>query len=574
MTRLYNDPADFSDELIDGFVAANNRWVRKVRGGVARVTPTEQGTVAVVTGGGSGHYPAFGGFVGDGFADGAAMGNVFASPSAQQVFAVAKSVERGAGVLLTYGNYAGDTLQFGLAQDRLRMEGTACETVVVTDDIASAPNNETQRRRGIVGDFVVIKVAGAAARDRLNLQEVKRVALKANERTRSLGVAFTGCTLPGAEQPLFTIPAGRMAIGMGIHGEPGLDEVDIPTADDLAKLLVTQVLSERPRQINSNRVAVILNGLGGVKYEELFVLYRSISKHLEAAGLTIIEPEVGELITSFDMAGTSLTVTWLDDELEKYWRAPADTPSYRKTPAPITNQVITYEDFEQITPAVGPCSAESHTAAQCAAAIFSSIRALIDAHVTELGEIDAVAGDGDHGIGMQRGATAAEQAVQRVVKEGAGLGTTLAIAADAWSDRAGGTSGALWGVILRSIADTVGDSDAPSTERLAAGITLATSKVMELGGAQVGDKTLVDTLVPFSAALSQENVEQRLGQAWGKAVPVALKSAQATADLLPQLGRARTHHAKSLGHVDAGAYSLALIIEAISPLLANCPPRP
>ena len=289
MSYLYNDPADFADELIEGFVAANHPWVRRVTGGVVRIGKSPQGQVAVVIGGGSGHYPAFAGLVGRGLAHGAAMGNLFASPSAQHVYSVAMAAESGGGVLLTYGNYAGDVLNFDQAQTRLIEEGVPCRTIVVTDDVSSATPGEIGKRRGIAGDLCVFKVAAAAAETGANLDEVADLARRANDRTRSFGIAFSGCTLPGASEPLFTVPAGRMAVGMGIHGEPGIGEAEIPTSNELARLLVQTLLTEVPPgvQIAGARVVAILNGLGSVKYEELFVLYGGVAKLIALMSLRL-----------------------------------------------------------------------------------------------------------------------------------------------------------------------------------------------------------------------------------------------------------------------------------------------
>src|SRR6478752_1221390 len=228
MTRLFNDPADFAEELTAGFAAANQRWVHRVTGGVIRSTRSATPTVAVITGGGSGHYPAFAGYVGQGLAHGAAMGNLFASPSAQQIHSVATAAERGAGVLFCYGNYAGDVLHFTQAQDRLNKQGIPTHTVAVTDDVSSAPLDEFSKRRGIAGDIPVLKVAGAAADTGYHLDDLVQLVQRANFRTRSYGVAFSGCTLPGANAPLFEVPAGRVALGMGIHGEPGIGEKNTP----------------------------------------------------------------------------------------------------------------------------------------------------------------------------------------------------------------------------------------------------------------------------------------------------------------------------------------------------------
>ena len=573
MTRLFNDPADFADELVEGFVAANSRWVVPVAGGVVRAAVSPRPTVAVVVGGGSGHYPAFGGLVGQGLAHGAAMGNLFASPSAQQVYSVAKAAHQGEGVLLTFGNYAGDVLHFGQAQEWLRADGIECETVVVTDDISSASVDEIEKRRGIAGDLAVFKAASAAAEAGLSLVEVVEVARRANERTRSFGVAFGGCTLPGASEPLFTVPEGRMALGLGIHGEPGIGETDIPTADGLAEIFVDALLAELPASVdiaNGQRAAVILNGLGSVKYEELFVVYRRVAQLLGAAGVEIVEPEVGELVTSFDMAGASLTLFWLDGELERFWADPADAPAYRKGSVAEGDRRTAADVAELVDEALPEASAESRAAALTANAALAAVKDLLDERADELGHIDAVAGDGDHGIGMQRGSTAAALAAADLLSRGAGAGTLLARAGDAWANKAGGTSGALWGAILRSVGTTIGDDQAPNARSVAAGVAAANDEVMRFGKAELGDKTMVDALVPFSEVLTRE-VEDgaRLSVAWAAASDAAGEAARATSALLPRIGRARPHAEKSIGTPDAGATSLAYITAVIGAVLAG-----
>ena len=571
MTRLWNDPADFADEMIDGFVAANPRSVRRVPGGVVRSTVVPDGQVAVVVGGGSGHYPAFGGLVGQGLAHGAAMGNLFASPSTPQIHAVAKAAERGAGVLLSYGNYAGDVLNFDAAQERLRAEGIPTVTVTVTDDVASAPAAEAHKRRGIAGDLTVFRAAAAAAEAGYDLEGVARVAAHANDRTRSFGVAFSGCTLPGAPAPLFSVPAGRMAIGLGIHGEPGIDETDIPTADGLADMLVSTLLAEVPDGVDvaGARVVPILNGLGSLKYEEMFVVYRRIARLLDEAGIVVVDPHVGEYCTSFDMAGTSLTLFWLDDELERLWDTPVDAPAYRRgsvVAAAQADAVETSAVVEEIP--VG--DAESQAVAQLVRAALRIVVDTIDEHVDELGRIDAVAGDGDHGIGMQRGSHAALAAGVTATEAGAGARTTLTRAADAWADRAGGTSGALWGVILRGVASQLGDAGRPDASAVAAGVAEGVRGVRTYGKAEVGDKTMVDALVPFTAALtSAVDSGAPLADAWSAAAEAATSAATATADLLPRMGRARTHGEHAVGTPDPGAVSFALIASALGTLLRD-----
>ncbi|MGW3628421.1 dihydroxyacetone kinase family protein [Streptomyces sp. NPDC000880] len=566
MTYLYNNPADFADELVQGFVAANRQLVRRVPGGVVRTGRTKPGHVSIVIGGGSGHYPAFAGLVGPGLAHGAAMGNLFASPSAQHVYNVAKATEAGGGILLTYGNYAGDVLNFDQAQSRLRQEGIACSTVVVTDDVSSASRDEFAKRRGIAGDLCVFKVAAAAAESGADLDEVTRLAARANDRTRSFGVAFSGCTLPGADAPLFTVPAGRMGIGMGIHGEPGIDEADIPSADELAALMTDKVLAEAPADAPAagGRVAVILNGLGSVKYEELFVLYGRVAQLLEAKGLTVVEPEVGELVTSFQMAGVSLTLCWLDDELEPLWSAPAYTPAYRKGSVTDTPGELSDTEYMPVEEVVAEASAESRAAAAVLAEVLSAARATIDEHADELGRMDAVAGDGDHGIGMRAGVTAAVSAAGEVLGKGAGAGTLLTAAGNAWAERAGGTSGALWGIALRAVGAAFGDTAAPDARTVAAGVREAQRQISAFGKAQPGDKTLLDTLLPFADALeTAAEVGDDLVTAWGTASAEAERAARATASLVPKIGRARPHAEKSVGTPDPGAVSMALVFDAV-----------
>ena len=575
MTYLYNDPVEFADEMIDGFVAAHASIVRKVKGGVVRASRTPDGQVAVVVGGGSGHYPAFAGIVGEGLAHGAVMGNVFASPSAQQIYSVAKAVSAGGGILLTYGNYAGDVLNFDQAQARLIAEGIPCRTVAVTDDIFSASLAEKNKRRGIAGDLAVFRAAAWAAERGASLDEVWAIADRANENTRSFGVAFTGCTLPGASEPLFTVPEGRMAVGMGIHGEPGIDERDVPSARGLAELLVSSLLEARPEHIaaaEGARVAVILNGLGSVKYEELYVTYGSVASLLIEAGITVVEPEIGELVTSFQMAGVSLTLFWLDDELEAAWGSPAYSVAYRK--GAVTSAADASDDSSRDGSAddaddeiviIGEATDESRAVAAIVVASIRAIKDMIDSNVDELGRLDSVAGDGDHGIGMQRGATAALKAAGDAASRGAGAGTVLQWAGDAWADRAGGTSGALWGLALNAMSRTLGDEEKPTASTVSQGVADALTALSTFGKAQLGDKTMIDVLSPVADSL-EASAKAGLGvrESWTVAISVAADAAALTSGMLPKIGRARPHMEKSLGSPDPGAVSLSLAVAAVA----------
>ncbi|MEB8338220.1 dihydroxyacetone kinase family protein [Streptomyces endophyticus] len=569
MTRLYADPARFSEDQLRGFAAAYPEHATLVPGGVIRSTPLPPGQVAVVVGGGSGHYPAFSGLVGSGLATGAVVGNIFTSPSSRQAESVARAADAGGGVLYCFGNYAGDRMNFGMAQARLRGAGVDTRTVLVTDDVASAPAERDGERRGIAGDFTVFKVAGAAAEEGLALDAVETAAQHANAATYSFGIAFAGCTMPGADAPLFTVPEGKMAIGLGIHGEPGVEDADMADAPTIARILVGRLLAERPAK-SGTRVAAILNGLGATKYEELFLLWGHVSQALGAAGLTVVRPEVGELVTSLDMAACSLTLMWLDEDLERWWCAPADAPGFRRIPLPEVPAAPRV--LPEALPGT-PIIQGDEPSIRAAATILTSLRALRSAlhdAAAELGRIDAVAGDGDHGRGMTKGIDAAVRAAETANSRAAGARSLLNAAADAWADEAGGTSGVLWGVGLRALAQELGDTGPVDAVRAATGARAAFDAVTSLGGAKPGDKTLVDAFAPlvdtFTAAIGRGDDTVT---ALGLAAAEASTAAEATAALTPRLGRARPLAERSIGTPDAGATSLALCARTVAELLAK-----
>lgn len=580
----------FKDDAVAGFVAAYARHVEPVPGAsaVMRSGGPVPGRVSVIGGGGSGHYPAFMGLVGSGLLDGAVVGEVFTSPSAEQAYRTGRALDAGAGVLFSYGNYAGDRLNFDMAEERLRAEGVDCRTVVVTDDIASAAPVDAHLRRGVAGDLVVYKVAGAAAQTGMSLDEVELLAQQANQRTRTIGVAWGGCTLPGAAKPLFTVADGLMEMGLGIHGEPGVRAMPSPGPAELATLMVESLLAER--HAGSQRAAVLLNGLGGVKYEELFGLWSRIQPLLEQAGLELVAPEVGELVTSLDMRGCSLTVAWLDHELEKLWLAPCDTPAFRRaqpdqlgegrsTRAATTAPVTAAASTSAATPApVGIAHSDTSSSTRRPADLDDVVQTAQDALeamlVTirsaegELGRLDAVAGDGDHGSGMVRGLTAAVAAAQDAAGSGQGLGSVLRHAGAAWADRAGGTSGVLWGVLLAELGTQLGDTVRPDPPSVAAAIEQATVAIAERGGAGPGDKTLLDALSPFAEVLGTGASDGLpLAAAWRAAASTAEKAAQETAGLAARIGRARALAARGVGSPDPGAISMSLCIDAVSTVL-------
>lgn len=569
MTKICGDASNFATSALHGYSLIHRDLVRMVRGGVVRMHQGKEGKVAVVVGGGSGHYPAFAGYVGPGFADAAVAGDIFASPSTQAIESVARRAERGGGVILGFGNYAGDVLNFGIAAERLRADGIDTRLLATTDDVASANSDDIEKRRGIAGDLSVFKIVGAAAEAGLDLDEVEEVGRRANRQTRTFGVAFDGCTIPGEHEKLFHVPERKMAVGLGVHGEPGIAELDIPSPEDLARMLCDRLLKEAP-EANNKRVAVMLNGLGSTKQEELFVLWDVLEPMLREAGLIVIAPLVGEYVTSLDMAGCSLTITWLDEELERFWRAPVDTAALRH--AEIVGEPEAILEIEAETPIVymRASSAEGRRGGVCVAEVMTHLSEALAKAEAELGHIDAIAGDGDHGQGMTRGSAAAAKAAKTASQAGAGPSTVLAAAADAWADRAGGTSGALWGAGLRAFSTGLDDNALPSGDHLSKGARLGMEAIMRLGKAKPGDKTLVDALVPFVDVLEEKfNASHAIAEAWRAGAETAQKAADATKELLPRLGRARTHGERSKGHPDAGALSLALCVKIVGEDLAR-----
>ncbi len=564
---LYNDPKTFREDMLKGYVAAYPDYVVEVNGGVARATKMPEGKIAVINGGGSGHFPAFCGIIGDGFMDATVVGNVFTSPSTEDVYDVAKAVENGNGIFIVGGNYAGDKMNFNLARDRLIEEGVDARSFYITDDVASASKDEIEKRRGNVGTFTVFKTAGAAAAAGVSFDELVRVTEKSNDMTRTMSMGFRGCTLPGAGEPLFQVPKGKMEVGQGIHGEPGVGEADLASAAEVAELLVNRVLDEAPEGAGK-RIAVILDGLGSTKYEELFVVWGTVRELLESKGYELVEPQVGEFVTSLDMEGIALSIEFLDDELEKYWCAPCDTPAFRKgdTAGPKGERKV-YADVSAAAETFEEGSDAAKAAAEYIVAAFGRMQKAIADAEADLAKIDGVAGDGDHGRGMVKGSTFAYEAAEDALARGAAAGSVLKEAGKAWAAKAGGTSGVLWGSALEAAGKVIGDTaESIDAQMVADAVKAAYEKMLSLGGAHRGDKTMLDTLIPFGEALDAAAAAGKsLLDAWTAAAEVAKTSAEETANMVPKVGRARPAAERSLGTPDAGAVSMALCIEQVLP---------
>lgn len=329
MKKLINDPFDFVEEMLDGFCSAHADLVKRVgRRAIARIDAPIPGKVGVVIGGGSGHLPIYTAYVGKGCADAAPVGNIFASPPAKPILEATRAANGDAGVLYFYGNYAGDVLNFNRAAVVAESEGIRVVTVLGTDDVASAPNTEIHNRRGIAGAFFVVKVAASKAETMADLDAVVAATRKANDNTRTMGVALTSCTVPANGRPTFNLGADEMEIGLGIHGEPGMRRARIEPVDKIVDEMVEAILDDL--DYAGSAVAVLVNGLGATPYEELYVMFRRVKQILDARRIKIRRQYIGEYVTSLEMAGASVSLLRLDDELDQMLAMPAHTPMFRQ----------------------------------------------------------------------------------------------------------------------------------------------------------------------------------------------------------------------------------------------------
>ena len=325
MKKIMNDAFSYAEQTLAGLCAAYPQYYARSKDNpnvIVRSTKATQPKVGIVSGGGSGHLPVFTGYVGPGLLDACAVGDVFASPSADAMATAMREASSGKGVLRLYGNYGGDVMNFDMAGDLVEAEGIESSTVLLADDVASASASEREKRRGVAGMVFAFKIAGAAAEAGLDLAGVTGVAREVADRVRSMGVALSPCTVPQAGKPTFTISENEMEIGMGIHGEPGVHRGPMQSADRIADALLDPILDDL-KPSRADRVTVLVNSLGATPVEELFILYTRIGQRLADLGIVVAHPLVGRYATSMEMAGASLTVLPLSERLERYLMAPA-----------------------------------------------------------------------------------------------------------------------------------------------------------------------------------------------------------------------------------------------------------
>lgn len=330
MKKIINKPENFVDETMEGIILAYGDKVKFLNGDKRILLsnyPIKEGKVGIVTAGGSGHLPVFLGYVGQGMLDGCAVGNVFASPSSQKMADMIRACDHGSGVLCLYGNYGGDNMNFDMACEMVEFDDIETRTVRVKDDVASSPRETADKRRGVAGMVYAFKIAGAAAEKMMTLDEVAAIAQKALDNTRSMGVALSACIVPEVGKPTFSINEDEIEIGMGIHGEKGIEVRKMMRADEIAQALLDRILEDMP--LNSGEeVSVMVNGLGATPLEELLIVYRKVHMLLAEKCISIYMPHIGEFATSMEMAGLSLTILRIDDELKELLSSPASTPFY------------------------------------------------------------------------------------------------------------------------------------------------------------------------------------------------------------------------------------------------------
>ncbi len=330
MKKILNDPENYVPEMLQGLLAAHPGRLKSVGDelyAIVRADSPNEGKVGIITGGGSGHLPVFLGYVGKGLLDGCAVGDVFASPTIDQMYKTTKAVDGGAGVLHLFGNYGGDVMNFAGAADEAAMEDDIeVTTVLVADDVASAPPEQADKRRGVAGMVYAFKIAGALAEEKASLAEVTAIAEHALANTRSMGVALSSCTVPQVGKPTFSIGDDEMEIGMGIHGEQGTARVKLQTADEIITALADGILNDI--DLSGSEVSIMLNSLGATPLEELYIMYRHLLEVFKKANVKVYRPYIGRFATSMEMGGASLTVMKLDDELKRLLDAPASSPFF------------------------------------------------------------------------------------------------------------------------------------------------------------------------------------------------------------------------------------------------------
>lgn len=538
MRKIINRPDDFVDEMLDGLLSAHPslRAASADRRALVRADAGRPGKVGIVTGGGSGHLPVFLGYVGVGLCDGVAVGNVFSSPSPDQILAATRAADGGAGVLLLYGNYGGDIYNFDLAGDLAAAEGIRTTTVLAADDVASAPLDARANRRGVAGMVFAFKIAGAAAERGDDLDAVTAIAQRVADATRTMGVGLSPTILPAAGKPTFQLNDGEMEVGIGIHGEPGVHRGPLEQADRIADRLVGDVLDDLGAAPGS-RIAVLVNGLGATPLEELYLLFRRASALIADRELDLAPPLIGNYVTSLEMAGASISVLLLDEELEELLDAPAASPFFRHGTGQLASGSAAFSAARASAPESEP-SGDPAAPPTALASLLLQVLERMPVHADELRELDAALGDGDLGITVASGARAAADAIR--ADPSAADAVQLRRAGAAFAAANPSTFAALIGGAVVGASGSVGDSVDPR-----ALLSTVAARIATRGGAARGDKTVLDALFASADALDA-------GGGLNAAITAVETAISASTAWTSRRGRAAWLQERSVGKQDPG----------------------
>lgn len=568
MQRFINDPDDIVDETVAGFIKAHRDLVRKdpanPRVVLSRFAP-QDGKVGIVTGGGSGHEPAFIGYAGRNLVDAVAVGELFSSPTAKSFADAIRAADGGAGVAVLYGNYAGDNMNVRMAAGMVAEDGIEVATVVANDDVCSAPASERAKRRGVAGEIFMWKIGGAKAALGGTLAEVRAAAQQAIDACRSVGVGLGPCTLPAVGHPNFQIAPGTMEVGIGHHGEPGTRVEALKTADQVADDMVRIVLDDHALP-DGTEVAVLVSGLGATPVNELYVLYDRIEVGLERAGLRVHRAFVGNYFTSLEMVGATLTVMALDDDLKPLLDMDCAAPGLTVAgtrPAPVGAlpdgpRHRAAAAAADSAPRASEATGHPRLSVAQSSDIVAELAAVIVANKAHLSEVDGLIGDGDHGINMAKGFGRAAERLSGQPLDGAFL-----VLSDVLMSEIGGSMGPLYGFMFRDMGRTIRDRAAIDADGFLTMLQAGLSAVTATGAAKVGDKTLIDCLDPAIAAFDAARPDG-FAAALRAMARAAQQGRDSTVDMVAKLGRAARLGERSRGVPDAGATSCCLILTTLA----------
>ncbi|PEF73907.1 dihydroxyacetone kinase subunit DhaK [Bacillus pseudomycoides] len=579
MKKIINQPETLVMEMCNGMVMAHPELELLKKYKVIKKKEMNENKVTLISGGGSGHEPAHAGLVGKGMLDAAVCGDVFASPSQIQVYQAIKATASKKGTLLIIKNYSGDIMNFKNGAHLATEDGIEVEYVRVDDDIAVEDSLYTVGRRGVAGVVLVHKIAGAAAEEGMDLMQVKAVAEKAAANVRTIGLALTSCTVPASGSPTFKLGEDEMEYGVGIHGEPGRKREKIMAADELALRMTNDLVKDLGLDEDAE-ITVLVNGFGGTPLQELYLFNNAVTRELSKKNIRINRAFVGNYMTSIDMAGISLTVMKLDDELKTLLSKECNTPAF-KVDGPIESvEYVDIAEHEEEKPVFFETeTAEEHAIIKNEVITLNNMIYLIDKmseviikNEVPFCELDTHAGDGDFGMSVAKGFKQLKREWSSILdQEHLNIGTFLDACSMVIMEHCGGASGPIWGGAFRAAGKAMEGKMELTVGEFAEMLQAALHGIQSIGersfgrGAEVGDKTLVDALVPCANAWSESAAAGTdFKTAFEKGAAAAVKGAEYTKEIVARMGRAGTVGERSLGYPDAGAYALGVIFTELS----------